>query len=148
MKTKKEVKNNPIIFFFHTTNLSSKNKLKINKKLAKKKLTSFNIKNSLLKLSFRKSIFVNQSYLIKGSLCFLYNKYEKKTNNEYKDILNFKVNQVLIAIKLNNKIYLVNQFKTLTSLNYINNFKILNRTLKNVFRHPYYAAKKRRIEIM
>ena len=147
-KTKKEVKNNPVIFFFHTTNLNSKNKLKIDKKLAKKKLTSFNIKNGLLSIAFKKSIFVNQSFLIKGSLCFLFNKFEKKANNEYENLLNFKTNLVLIAIKLNNKIYLVNQLKTLTSLNYINNFKVLNRTLKNVFKHPYYKTKKHKIEIM
>ena len=142
-KIKKEIKNNKVIFFFHTTNLNSKNELKINKILFEEKLKSFNIKNNLLKIAFKESIFVNQSFLVKGSLCFLSNKLKKNIDNKLKDLLNFKSNLTLVAIKLNNKIYVIDQLKTLTNLDYINNFKILNRTLKNVFKHPYYTLKKK-----
>lgn len=140
-RLKQYLKNTNLIFFFFLTNLNSKNQLKLEQKLFKKNLKLFKIKNTLIKKVLKKSVFVNFSIMVKGPLCIIELKDSKKLLNNFNDLKKLNPSTPLISLKLNKKIYTINQLKTITTLNYKTNVKVLNKTLKRFLKLPYYKFK-------
>ena len=136
-KSKKQIKYNKIGFLFHATNSDSIKKLKLDQNLEKNNFKSIKIKNNLLKIVLKTSIFSKQCHLINGSLCFLYYSNPKIINGKFKNIFKVDPGLSLIAIKLNNKIYSINQLKKITTVNYVENLKIFSKTLNNIYKKPY-----------
>ena len=79
--------------------------------------------------------------MVKGPLCIIELKDSKKSLNNFNDLKKLNSSTPLISLKLNKKIYTVNQLKTITTLNYKTNVKVLNKTLKRFLKLPYYKFK-------
>ena len=139
-KIKHCLKNTNLIFFFYLTNLNSKNQLKLEKKLFINNLKLFKNKNKITYKVIKASIFYNLSTLVKGPLCIIKNT--QNNNINIQKLINLDPIVSLLAIKLNKKIYSNIQIKSLTTLNYKNNIKTLNKTLKQFLKLPYTKFKK------
>ena len=140
-KTKQYFKNEPLFLIYASTNLNSKNTLKLQQKLKKNNLKSLTIKNQLAKKFINDSIFKKVLSLITGSICFI--KLNEKTLQENFEILtNLDSSLTLIGLKITNKIYSINQLKNIQTLNYTKNINVLAKTLNKLTKLPYYKFKK------
>ena len=141
-KLKYYLKKPNLIFFIYIPNSNVKNQLKLEQKLFKNNLKLYNIKNNLTKHVINNSIYSRIDILIKGPLSIITLKNPKKININIQKLLNFNSNISVLTIKLNKKIYSNEQIKTISTLNYKNNIKILNKTFKQLIKIPYYNLKK------
>ena len=140
-KLKHYLKKTNLIFFFYIANFSVVNQLELEQKLFKNNLELYKIKNTLLKHSVKQSVFTNISPLIKGPLCIVKFNNNKSVNLNFQTLLNLNNTVPILAIKLNKKIYSNVQVKTISTLNYTNNIKILNKTFTRLLKIPYYKFK-------
>lgn len=138
-KLKQYFKKTDLIFFFYTTDLNVINQLQLDQKLNKNNLKIYKIKNTLMKHVLNNSVFKNFSVSINGPLCFIKLKNTKKL--DIKTLINISPNMPFLGIKLNKRIYSTNQLKTVSTLNYSNNVKILNKTFKRLIKVPYYKIR-------
>ena len=138
---KLKLKNYDLLFFFHTINLDSTNKLIIEQKFFKKNLKSYKTSNNSMKIALKNSIFLKFCVSISGSLCLSYYSNEKTIENDFNNSINLNPTMILTALKLNQKIYSSNQLKNLMTLNYSKNITVLNKTLKQLIKQPYYTIK-------
>ena len=136
-KLKHQLKTTKVLFLFFLTNLNSKNQLKLSQKLHENNLKLYKVKNTLLRSILKKSIFLKFESIIKGPLCIIESKDEKKVNENFQSLLKLNQNALTLSIKLNKKIYSNYQIKTLSTLNYKNNMKVLSKTLKQLTKIPY-----------
>lgn len=136
-KLKNYLKKKDLFFFFFLPNLTRTNQLKLEQTLFKHKLKIYTIKNSLLKYALTESVFLNFSNLVKGPLCIIEFNSDTKINTNFKNLLKFNSIHIL-SVKLNKKIYSNSQLKTISTLNYKSNIKILNKTFKRLLKIPYY----------
>ena len=89
----------------------------------------------------QKSIFLNFTVLIKGSLSIAIYNQEQSNNTDIKRLINLDSTLILTSLKLNKNIYTLAQFDTLITLNYVKNIKILFKTLNYLIKKPYYRIK-------
>ena len=136
-KTINQIKNNQIVFFFHSTDLDSADKLKLDQNLKQKNFKLIKIKNNLFKIMSKDSVFNYQRNLVNGSMCLLYQNENTSINEQFKNILKIDPNLTLVAIKLNNRVYSKNQLNKVTTINYLKNLKLFAKTLNKVFKAPY-----------
>ena len=125
-KIENYIKNNKLIFFTTIVNIKPNSNLK-----------SFFINNAYLKRVLANSIYNKLKITVNGinNLLVL-----KKKNFDYfsflKKSLNAENESVLIALKINNKIYSPTQLKTLKSLNYSKNIFYFYNSLKKQTQFP------------
>lgn len=136
-KIKRALKNTNLIFFFFLTNLNSKNQLELEKKLLQNNLKLCKNRNKIIHKVIKNSIFFNLSTLITGPLCIV--ESTKKTNVQ--KLLTLDPHIPLLAIKLNKKIYSNIQIKSISTLDYKDNIRILNKTFKRLLKIPYTKLK-------
>ena len=140
-KVKNFIKKNPVLFIHHTLNLNSKSWNKIEKKLNTAGLKYYKLNNTLANHTLINSVFVNYKPLLSGSLCFVYPKTIHDFDSNPQGIIQLNKTMPVLAVKLNKKIYSKNQISNITTLNYKKNIQILNKTLKNFIKTPYYKFK-------
>ena len=123
------LKNNKLIFVINTGNVKH-NKITI--------FQNFFVSNNLFKKILKNSIYTNLTFLINGLINLSIIKYNLNSNidKHFKTNLNSKTNNILVALKLNNKIYSSSQLTKLKSLNYSRNVLFLHKTLKNCVSFP------------
>ena len=125
LKTKKIFKGIHFFLIYNTTN--SSNNINLNKNLKRFNLEHYKLKNNITKQILKNSLFKNYKFLIKGLVILIF----PKTDVNLKKL---KTLSTLIGIKLNNKIYSINQIDNLNSLNYnqncLNFLKTIKRSLK------------------
>ena len=134
-KIKQLLKKNPLIFFFHITNLDSKNWIKIEQKKFYNNIRCYKLSNTLTKQVLNHSTLANLSIIINGSLCFVY---YKNNNPEIQKLIKLNKALPLLCLKLNKNIYSLNQLSNITTLNHTKNIKIFNKTLIKLLKTPYY----------
>lgn len=136
------IKRTNLIFFCFINNLNNEDQLTLNQKLFKSNIEIYKIKKTLTQKIIKNSIFSNSSILIKGPLSIVVPKNIKEENLNIQNLLNFDSNMLNLAIKLNKKLYSNLQLKKISTLNYNNNIKILNKTFKRLIKKPYIVLKK------
>ena len=136
------IKRTNLIFFYFINNLNNEDQLTLNQKLFKSNIEIYKIKKTLTQKIIKNSIFSNSSILIKGPLSIVVPKNIKEENLNIQNLLNFDSNMLNLAIKLNKKLYSNLQLKKISTLNYNNNIKILNKTFKRLIKKPYIVLKK------
>ncbi len=128
IKTKHFIKTTSIYFFFNSTNKKAIDWINTEKNLKTNNFQYYKIFNRIASKTFQNSTFKSFKSIINGisffisPFSYLENTIIKKTFlfNNFEPLL-FK----LMAIKLNNKIYSVGQFKKTYSLNYKDNKMLL-----------------------
>ena len=129
-----------LFFFFTGINLKTINWIKIEQELNKAGLEYNKIHNNLTSNFIKKSIFTNILFLINGPIILIKKKKLKKSS-----ITNIgKINPLLclLCIRINNKIYSVNQTKKLLSLSYSKNVLMFQKNLKFILKLPFKKLKK------
>jgi len=123
------IKKNAFLFFFQSNKSNSVIWKKNEQKLTKLKLVYYKLINKIVLKTFKNSIYKNFTPLICGVILLL------KSNT--KQIKNYKIiektltnNFSLLCVKLNNKIYSVNEIKNLQSVSYQKNMFFLFQTLE------------------
>jgi len=101
-------------------------------------LTNFFVNNNLLRKKLKDSIYNNLTFLITGFVNLSIIKYNLNLDLEKHFIknVNSKSNSIIIALKLNSKIYSSSQLTKLKSLHYSTNTVFLHKTLKNCISFP------------
>ena len=124
-KIENYIKNNKLIFFTTTVNFKSDSNFK-----------SFFVNNAYLKKVLDNSIFNKLKITVNGINNLLVLKKKKDYFSFLKKSLNNENESVLIALKVNNKIYSPAQLKTLKSLNYSKNIFSFYSSLKKNTQFP------------
>lgn len=121
-KVKNYIKTNNILFFFNGVNKDSNDWVHTEQILKKKNFKYYKVFNKTTKKTLSNSVFCKASSTASG-LMFLI-KPEVKTKNLLKNIIAKDLKFllfILLAIKLNNKLYSANQLIKTTSFHYIDN---------------------------
>jgi ribosomal protein L10 len=135
LKIKRTLKKNPLIFFFHITNLNAKNWKEIEQKNFKNYIKCYKLYNTLTKSVLKKSVLSTASIFVHGSLCIVY---YIKNETEIQKLLKLNKKLPFICLKLNKNLYSYNQLKNISTLNYNTNIKIFNKVLLKLLKNPYY----------
>jgi hypothetical protein len=122
-KTKNYLKKNNLFFFFNGINQNSNNWIKTKQELKNLNLNYYTIFNKTSVNTFKNSIHKNANQTING-ITFLI---KPILNNAImtKKLLFSLDPLVFLSLKLNNRIYSLNQIKYTSSLNYYNNKLLL-----------------------
>lgn len=121
-KAKNYIKTNNILFFFNGVNKDSNDWIHTEQSLEKKNFKYYKVFNKTTKKTLNNSVFDKASNTANG-LTFLI-KPEIKTKNLFKSTIVKDLKLllfILLAIKLNNKLYSANQLNKTTSFHYIDN---------------------------
>lgn len=137
-KTKLYFEKESIFFIYTSNNFNSKKNLELKQNFKKLNLTSLTIKNKLTKKFIKKSIFKNFSIIITGPICIIKPTTNLKHTETFKKLINLDNSLTFIGLKINNRIYSVNQIKTLNFLNYSQNIISFTQTLNKLIKLPYY----------
>lgn len=122
-KTKNYIETNDILFFFNGVNKKSNDWIHTEQNLKKINFKYYKIFNKTTKKELNNSSINNNLSNIINGITFLLTP-EQNTKNLLKNIILKDLTFlffVLLTVKLNNKLYSVNQLKQSNSLNYINN---------------------------
>jgi len=118
-----------LIFFFQGVNLKTKSWVKIEQCFYKKKLTYYQLNNAMSSIYFKNSVFKNILASINSTNFFIHIEPTVLPKpNYFKQILDLDSLFYLLFIKLNNKIYYINNKTYEVSLNYktlLKNFTFL-----------------------
>jgi hypothetical protein len=118
LKVKKKLKKSELIFFFNSAKIKSNKWIKIEKQLKKLKLKYYQIFNNTTFKTIKNSIYTNINQIVSGVM-LLIKPIHKSTPIELKVLKKFLDSLfVLLAIKLNNKVYVTTQLKNLNTLSY------------------------------
>lgn len=123
IKTKKYLKANKIFFFFSGANQNSQNWIKTEQEFAAKKIVYYKIFNKISNKVFKTSIYKTIKSTINSITFFLKPKMKGKSMS--KSVLNINEPFVLLALKINVKIYSAKQIQTINSLTYKTNSLLL-----------------------
>jgi hypothetical protein len=125
-KTKQYIKINSLFFFFHGVNQNYKNWLITEQNLKTINFSYYKVFNKKTTEALKNSIFKTIQSIV-NSVTFLIKPIYKDKRVSKKTLLNnFEpLLFVMLIIKLNNKIYKINQLKTTNSFNYNKNKLIL-----------------------
>jgi hypothetical protein len=116
IKTKNYLKNNNLFFIFNGINQNSSNWIKTEQELKNKNFNYYKIVNKTSTRIFKNSIYKNSEHTI-NSITFFMKPDFNNTLLSKKILFNIET-FVFLAIKINNKIYSINQMKYVNSLNY------------------------------
>jgi hypothetical protein len=116
IKTKNYLKNNNLFFIFNGINQNSSNWIKTEQELKNKNFNYYKIVNKTSTKIFKNSIYKSSEPTI-NSLTFFMKPTFNNTLLSKKILFNIET-FVFLAIKINNKIYSINQMKYVNSLNY------------------------------
>lgn len=120
-KTKNYITKNNLFFFFHGINRKSNDWINVEKELKKMSFSYYKILNKTLKKTIHYSIYTNISPLI-NSVTFLLKPSNNKEITKQTLLTSFEpLIFLILAIKLNNKIYSKNQLINNYSFNYKEN---------------------------
>lgn len=125
-KTKDYVKTNSILFFFNGVNRNSTDWIHTEQNFKKLNLKYYKVFNKTTKKVFNDSIYCNVNNTINGITFFI--TPEESTKNLFKNTITKELKLllfILLAVKLNNKLYSANQFKKAPSFNYLDNKQLL-----------------------
>jgi hypothetical protein len=120
-QTKKFIETNRLIFYSNSINQNANNWIKIKQELKNLKINCYKIFNKSAKKALTNSIHRNIKSNINGITILI------KTENNQKRELKYIINNlkflffILLLIKLNNKVYLIQYIKKLSSLFYNEN---------------------------
>jgi len=128
-KAKNYIKLNKLVLFSNKINLATKIK-----KDSVKGSTTILLRNSFIKKILQNSIYLNLTSLINGLTCLTV--IDNINLRNFKNLLRPNNKTVLIAVKLNDKIYSSGQLQKLNNFNYIENISKLHRSLKNTLVFP------------
>ena len=115
-------------FFFLTNTLTSKDSIKVAQESKKLNLNYYKLYNNLTKQILMNSIYYNYQFVINGLVMIVIPNNNIKLQTDELD--------TLLGVKLNNKMYLLNQFDSTIKFNYNKNYisliKIFKMTLKSI----------------
>ena len=137
-KVKYYIKNQKLFFLFETTDLNTRNWLKIEQNFKKCNLKFYKFNNTSLKRFLKNSIFKHLSSTINGPLKLVFIKNKEKHFKTLEDfrLQNSKQNFQFFFVKLNNKIYSNLQLKKLKNYNYKTNlYNLQNNLNKNLYKN-------------
>lgn len=139
-------KNNCFFLIFQSSNMNSKEWVVIEQKIKKQKLKHCKILNGTTTKVLNNSIYKNYSNLTAGLTLFM--KPSFKSTELIKIELDRKFKSfALLSIKLNDKIYAVNQIKNMKNFNYRKNIFYLNKLLEKSTK-AFYVLKKVRNNVI
>jgi hypothetical protein len=121
-KTKDYVKTNNILFFFNGVNRNSNDWIHTEQNFKKLNFKYYKVFNKTTKKVLNDSIYSNVNNTINGTTFFI--KPEENIKNLFKNTITKDLKLllfILLAVKLNNKLYSASQFKKASSLNYRDN---------------------------
>lgn len=125
IKTTKYIKNNNLLLFAYGINRLSNDWVSTEQKLDKLNIKYYKVFNTFPKNIFKNSIFTYSTNFIGTAIFFLHFKNNshsfKKSNLKELSYILFYV----LGVKLNNKIYSLEQFQKLNSFKYLKNKLIL-----------------------
>lgn len=137
VKIKQYFKNNQFFFLFHAAKLNSTKWIVIEQNLKKLKLNYYKPLNKIGVKILKSSVFRNVSSNIAGFILFVNVRSKNTILNLPYLVKSLKSSFILIAIKLNNKIYSRTQIKGLEDLCYkksaFNFYKVLDKHLKTSY---------------
>ena len=136
-------KNQKVFFIYNNNDLKFKNWLQLQQKLQAQQLQCYKLNNNLTINFLNNSIFKNLSSLINGSILLISLKKNTSTDLIIPQLQTCNIISTFLSLKLNNKIYSINQIKTIKTLNYQTQIRILTKSLKQFFQHPYNKLKNR-----
>jgi len=139
---KEYVKKERFFFIYNISNLNYENQLKIDQTFYNNNLKCLKVYNTISKSLLKQSIFKNTETIINGSIGFVTFKDDKIVLNSLKKLLKPHPTMDLLGVRLNNKVYSVNQLKNLTTLSLKKNMGIFNKSLTKLLKNPYYRLKK------
>ena len=140
-KIKFFLKSKKLILIYHTSNLKLTEWLKTEKKLKKNNLKCYKLNNKLVQKALNKSNLLNFSKILKGPLCFVTINNNKGLKQHFNNLIKFNKIMLLLAIKLNRKVYSFKQINNLTTLSYSNIIKTFNKILNNSTKILYHKFK-------
>ena len=117
LKTKNYLKENDLFLFLNSISQNSCDEIIIEQNLKKINLKSYKIFNKTSKITIKNSLYQNSKELVNSITLFIkpvYNFIEFKKSNLFN---NFELFLNMLAIKINSKIYSMNQLKEIISLN-------------------------------
>lgn len=124
-KTKNFIKTNNILFFFNGVNKNSNDWIHTEQSLKKTNFEYYKVFNKLTKKVLYNSIFSKTTHMINGITFFIKPKTDKTfVKNTFIKSLK-PLFFILLAVKLNNKLYSTNQLNKNFSFNYVNNKLLL-----------------------
>ena len=124
LKTRKIFKKVSFFLLYNTT--TPTNNIKINQELKKLNLTYYKLHNNLTKQIFKNSIYTNYQPLLNGLIILIF----PKTPVNLKELKKLNNILTLIGVKINNKIYPINNIESLNNLHYDKTYLNLLKTLK------------------
>ena len=127
LKTKKYIKTNNIYIYFNGINQNSTSWIKTKQEFKNMNFDYYQIFNKTAIKILENSIYKNNKPVING-VTFLVKPINLNNKPIYKKIIFRNIENlmfVFLAIKLNNKIYILSQFKKVTTLNYYKNKLLL-----------------------
>jgi len=136
-KIKQYLKTQKIFFICTSLDLNYKNWLILQQKFFKVNLKYYKLNNSLTIKFLKHSIFKNIIPLINGPIFLININKNQNLDHTLSQLKSFNAYITLLSLKLNNKIYFINQLSTLQTLNYKKNIKVFHKTLKSFFKQPY-----------
>ena len=93
----------------------------------------------------KNSIFKNLMIIIHGPTMILNSNNIKLT---FKKLNNISPFICLLGVRLNHKLYSINQIKNLKKISYIENFSILHNSIKTYLKIPYYKLKTKKVLVI
>lgn len=141
IKTNSYIKTNTFLFFFLSNKSKNNNWKKKEQTLKKLKLTYFKTTNKIVLKQFKNSIFKNFIALICGIILLItthskqFEKFENIKNILQKDFS-------LVSLKLNNKIYSVNEISKISFLSYKKNLFVFYQNLNKYSKINYVFCSK------
>lgn len=144
-KINKFLKKNKSFLLYHATKLDLSLWIKLEQKLKKLKLKYLKIKNSIMTIVFKNSIFKHLNFIFSSFILIIYlNLNESKLKILLIEEL-FKPLFILLSIKVQNKMRSIFQLKTINIFSYKNNMLIFQNLLEINLKKIYIITKRRLI---
>lgn len=125
-KTKNYTVKNNLFFFFNGINKKSNDWISVEQELQKLSFSYYKILNKISKKALNNSIYVNVTPLINSVTFLIKPEKNKKELTKHLLINNFDhLTLIILAVKLNNKVYSKNQLSDIFSFNYKENMLLL-----------------------
>lgn len=126
LKIQNYLKNNEIFFLFNGLNINSHDWIITEQELKKITFNYYKILNKISHNEINASIYQNLAHTVNGITGFLEPNKNLKILTKHILLTNFKTLLFdMLAVKFNNKIYSLEQIKSIYSLNYSENYLIL-----------------------
>lgn len=128
-KIKNYIKNNKLLLFINSSRITYRNWLETEQLLKQFDLKFYTVKNNICINVLKNSLYKNSIQTINCTVLLSYQKSIKKISLFLKHLPNVNLLLVALTVKINNKIYIIPQFKNLELFSYMKNIKILKNKL-------------------